>query len=261
MLQRWKDEVGFPHGEIKDILRLSDPPYYTVCPNPFMADFIKFYGKPYSHDHDDYHREPFASDVSEGKNDPIYNAHGYYTKVPHKAIMRYILHYTEPRDMVLDGFAGTGMTGVAAQMCANPDSEFKREVEAEWTAQGLKPPKWGARRVVLNDLGPAATSIATNYNLPFDLDSFAREARRILKDLEHEVGWMYETLHTDGKTKSRINYTVWEVFTCPECGEKIVFLNEALDPKTKRVRDSFPCPSCSAELTKDNLQRFLTINI
>jgi predicted RNA-binding Zn-ribbon protein involved in translation (DUF1610 family) len=226
-----------------------------------MADFIKFYGKPYSHDHDDYHREPFASDVSEGKNDPIYNAHGYYTKVPHKAIMRYILHYTEPRDMVLDGFAGTGMTGVAAQMCANPDSEFKREVEAEWTAQGLKPPKWGARRVVLNDLGPAATSIATNYNLPFDLDSFAREARRILKDLEHEVGWMYETLHTDGKTKSRINYTVWEVFTCPECGEKIVFLNEALDPKTKRVRDSFPCPSCSAELTKDNLQRFLTINI
>ena len=25
LLQRWKDEVGFPHGEIKDILNLSDP--------------------------------------------------------------------------------------------------------------------------------------------------------------------------------------------------------------------------------------------
>jgi len=24
------------------------------------------------------------------KNDPIYNAHSYHTKVPHKAIMRYI---------------------------------------------------------------------------------------------------------------------------------------------------------------------------
>jgi 16S rRNA G966 N2-methylase RsmD len=36
-----------------------------------------------------------------------------------------------------------------------------------------------------------------------------------------------------------------------------VFLSEALDPKTKRVRDSFPCPNCSAELTKDNLQRFM----
>jgi len=32
LLQRWKDEVGFPHGEIEDILNLSDPPYYTACP-------------------------------------------------------------------------------------------------------------------------------------------------------------------------------------------------------------------------------------
>jgi hypothetical protein len=53
-------------------------------------------------------REPFAADVSEGKNDPIYNAHSYHTKVPHKAIMRYILHYTDPGDIVFDGFCGTG---------------------------------------------------------------------------------------------------------------------------------------------------------
>jgi MerR family transcriptional regulator/heat shock protein HspR len=31
--------------------------------------------------------------------------------------MRYILHYTEPGDVLLDGFAGTGMAGVAAQLC------------------------------------------------------------------------------------------------------------------------------------------------
>ncbi len=116
LLQRWKDEAGFPHGEIEDVMRLSDPPYYTACPNPFMDDFIRHYGKPYNPHRDDYHREPFAADVSEGKNDPIYNAHGYYTKVPHKAIMRYILHYTEPGDVILDGFAGSGMTGVAAQL-------------------------------------------------------------------------------------------------------------------------------------------------
>ncbi|GIW56394.1 MAG: hypothetical protein KatS3mg082_2798 [Nitrospiraceae bacterium] len=57
--------------------------------------------------------------MSEGKNDPIYNAHSYHTKVPHKAIMRYILHYTEPGDVVFDGFCGTGMTGVAAQLCGD----------------------------------------------------------------------------------------------------------------------------------------------
>ncbi|RLB92499.1 MAG: hypothetical protein DRH50_09560, partial [Deltaproteobacteria bacterium] len=106
LLQRWKDEVGFPHGEIDDILNLSDPPYYTACPNPFIADFTKHYGKPYD-PNVPYNKEPFAADVSEGKNDPIYNAHSYHTKVPHKAIMRYILHYTEPGDVVFDGFCGT----------------------------------------------------------------------------------------------------------------------------------------------------------
>jgi hypothetical protein len=90
---------GFPIGEDEDILALSDPPYYTSCPNPFIADFIKQYGKPLDPDNDNYKREPFAADVSEGKNDPIYNAYSYHTKVPHKAIMRYILHYTEPGDI------------------------------------------------------------------------------------------------------------------------------------------------------------------
>ena len=26
---------GFPLGEVEDILALSDPPYFTACPNPF----------------------------------------------------------------------------------------------------------------------------------------------------------------------------------------------------------------------------------
>ena len=34
---------GFPIGSDEDILALSDPPYYTACPNPFIADFIKHY--------------------------------------------------------------------------------------------------------------------------------------------------------------------------------------------------------------------------
>jgi hypothetical protein len=35
----------------------------------------------------------------------------------------------------------------------------------------------------------------------------------------------------------------------------VVFLDEALDEKTKRVQDTFPCPHCGANLTKDNLER------
>lgn len=247
---------GFPIGEDEDILALSDPPYYTACPNPFIEEFIKHHGKPYD-PNEPYHREPFAADVSEGKNHPIYRAHSYHTKVPHLAIVPSILHYTEPGDVVLDGFCGSGMTGVAAQWCGTVSEEYRRDVESRCEKQGHPKPVWGARRAVLNDLSPAATFIAANYNLPFDVREFARAGKRILDEVEQEIGWMYETLHTDGKTKGRIEYTVWsEVFTCPDCAGEVVFFDEALDEKTQRVRHSFPCPNCRAEVTKARLNRF-----
>ncbi|NDY41988.1 DNA methylase [Dissulfurirhabdus thermomarina] len=255
LLRLYKDEVGFPHGEIEDILNLSDPPYYTACPNPFIADFIKHYGKPYD-PNVPYSKEPFAVDVSVGKTDPIYKAHSYHTKVPHLAIVPSILHYTEPGDVVLDGFCGSGMTGVAAQWCGSAPESYKRDLEALWEKEGRKKPKWGPRRVVLGDLAPAATFIAANYNLPFDVNKFTRAARQILDEVEQEIGWMYETLHIDGKTKGRIEYTVWsEAFTCPDCAGEVVFLEQALDPETKKVKDAFPCPHCGAELTKKRLER------
>src|ERR1017187_9146365 len=164
----FRNVPGFPKGTDEDILRMSDAPYYTACPNPFLPDFIQLYGKPFD-PNQLYDRKPYAVDVSEGKTDPIYMAHAYHTKVPHKAIMRAILHYTEPGDLLLDGFAGSGMTGVAAQLCGSPDPEYKKLVDEEWRAAGEEPPKWGARRAVLGDLSPAATFIA----LAEKLGSFA----------------------------------------------------------------------------------------
>ena len=254
-LPELRQRPDLPVGKDKDILRLSDPPYYTACPNPFLTDFVERHGRPYDPD-EPYHREPFAVDVSVGKTDPLYKAHGYHTKVPHLAIVPSILHYTKPGDIVLDGFCGTGMTGIAAQWCGTAPPAYRRELEQRWKKDERDRPEWGARRVFLGDLSPAATFIAANYNIPFDVDTFATAARELLDDVEDEVGWMYETLHTDGQTTGRINYTVWsEVFSCPECAGEVVFLNEALDTTTLRTRSTFPCPHCTVMLTKDTLVR------
>lgn len=156
-LDKVRNIEGFPIAKDEDIIALSDAPYYTACPNPFIAEFIKEHGVPYDEAADDYHREPFAADVSEGKSDPIYNAHTYHTKVPYRAIMRYILHYTKPGDIVYDGFCGTGMTGVAANMCGSPASDCRIQFESEM--EGIQ---WGKRYAVLNDLSPAATFISKN---------------------------------------------------------------------------------------------------
>lgn len=251
----FRKQEGFPLGTDEAILAMSDPPYYTACPNPWLAEFVAHYGTPYD-PAVKYSREPLAIDVSVGKTDAIYKAHSYHTKVPHLAIVPSILHYTEPGDVVLDGFAGSGMTGVAAQWCGTAPASYRYELELAWKREGRAAPKWGARRTVLNDLSPAATFISANYNIPFDVDAFAKAGKQLLKDLEQDISWMYETLHSDGKTKGRIEYTVWsEVFSCPECAGTVNFLDEALEDESKRVRDVFPCPHCGAELNKDRLER------
>src|SRR5690554_3486029 len=123
---------GFPIGSDEDILALSDPPYYTACPNPWLADFIKEWEAAKRAGNTPYHRELFATDVSEGKTHPVYKAHSYHTKVPHLAIVPSILHYTEPGDIVLDGFSGSGQTGVAAQWCGAAPAKYRAELEKKW---------------------------------------------------------------------------------------------------------------------------------
>lgn len=249
----FRSQEGFPEGTDEAILAMSDPPYYTACPNPWLADFVEVYGKPYD-PAVRYSREPLAVDVSVGKTDALYKAHAYHTKVPHLAIVPSILHYTEPGDIVLDGFCGSGMTGVAAQWCGSAPTEYRHKIEMEWKKNGHPAPKWGHRKVVLNDLSPAATFIAANYNMPFDVALFAQAGKQLLTDVARELSWMYETKHADGKSKGRIDYTVWsEVLRCPSCAGEIVFTEIALDKDTQLVSDLLTCPHCGAEAKKEQM--------
>lgn len=286
-LPELKKIEGFPIGEDEDIINLSDPPYYTACPNPWINDFIAEWeaekaeleaqGKRVSDFDVD---EPYASDVSEGKNNPIYNAHSYHTKVPHPAIMRYILHYTQPGDIVFDGFAGTGMTGVAAQQCGIPDKVTKEKIESEWNVEGKGSPIWGSRKAILGDLSPIASFVAYNYNIPVNAIQFEHVAKRILRDVEENYGWMYKTIHESkssiyindlaGKIRDcksgtelkqlfngtkiglgKINCVVWsDVFTCPVCSCEMVFWDVAVDKENNKVNNHFYCPHCTQKLAK-----------
>lgn len=261
---------GFPIGADEDILNLSDPPYYTACPNPFLNDFICLYGRPYD-SNEEYKREPYAADVSEGKYDPIYKFHPYPTKVPHKAIMRYILHFTNPGDLVFDGFCGTGMTGVAAQMCGNKEvvESLGYKVLSDGTILRLDTDtsnwvafsKLGARVAVLNDLSPSASFISYNYNTPEDAIEFSKIATKLLKQIHEELGWMFETKNSEGVV-GKINYTVFsEVFICNECASEIVFWDAAVDQEAGKVKEVFPCTHCGSALTKKKLDRAWSNNL
>lgn len=249
-LPELKQIEGFPIGEDDDIINLSDPPYYTACPNPWLNDFIEEWEKEKVELEKEGKRKanlevktPYAADVSEGKNNPIYMAHAYHTKVPHPAIMRYILHYTQPGDIVFDGFCGTGMTGIAAQLCGSEnDVKALKEENAPI----------GVRHGICSDLYPIASLIAATYNLKFDPKAFERKALRILEQVEKELGWMYET-EVDGK-KAKINNTIWsDVFICPSCSNELVLWNETVDLDKEIMKDSFPCPYCGNTCSKKNM--------
>ncbi|PEY26876.1 DNA methylase [Bacillus anthracis] len=268
ILPELKEIEGFPLGEDEDIIALSDPPYYTACPNPWINKCIEEWEqnkvKNYNRNsNEEYHREPFASDVSEGKNDAVYNAHSYHTKVPYKAIMHYLLHYTNPGDIILDGFSGTGMTGVASRRCGNPDIIKS----LGYTVQNGKIVKGsgeyvgelGERLTILNDLSPSATLITYNYNSIPNIEEFLKEAKQVLEQVKEECNWMYQTSHENNglqQEKANINYVVWsDVFQCPNCTKEVVYWDAAVDVDEKKIISDFNCEYCGVELQKSKLQR------
>ncbi len=221
---------GFPIGDDDDILALSDPPYYTACPNPFIEDFIQQYGKPYD-PNVPFSKEPFAADTSAGKFDPIYRSHSYHTKVPYIAIQEYLKHYADGSTCILDGFSGSGMTGIAARKLPKPAFSFA---------------------VILADLSPEATFISSRMMTLTDAGVAQKEHKRILKTLRESTSCFYEV--PDGRIIGRINYTVWsDVFLCPECSNELVFWDIAVDQDTGNIRDSQTCTKCGATLSKRSL--------
>lgn len=284
---KFREIEGFPVATDQSILDLSDPPYYTACPNPFIAEFFE---QKSVIPKDTYRKSPFAGDVSEGKHDPIYNVHGYHTKVPHKAIMRHMLHYTEPGDVVLDMFCGSGMSGIAAQLCGDHAEvqslgyRIMSDGMINSPVSGSERDKWqafsklGARHAILGDLSPAATFISNSYNIPIDLINFKRNASFVLESLQNDYGWMYQTLHspTDSQLETaesliksgspanfreigvtgRMNYVIWsDVFSCPNCATEMTFWDVAVNETEGKVREKFGCPECSVILTKRLLDR------
>lgn len=253
-LPELKKIEGYPIGEDEDIINLSDPPYYTACPNPWLNDFIAEWEKEKEYIPErkkEFHvDEPYASDVSEGKNNPIYNAHSYHTKVPHPAIMRYILHYTQPGDIVFDGFAGTGMTGVAAKECIGATESLKYQIEKE----NRRKPLWGKRNAICSDLSPIASFISFNYNSNVNAQQINEEIRNIVRELHQEYDWMFKTKHSNGEF-GKINYVVWsDIFSC-SCGNELNYLDLAFDKENGIIREEITCPSCKLNSKKNNLQK------
>ena len=185
---------------------------------------------------------PYSEDISVGKNDPIYTAHSYHTKVPHKAIMKLLYYYTQPGDIIYDGFAGTGMTGVAAGLC-----EFGSD--ANVNDKIIK----GKRHCICSDLSPIASYIAFNLNNnnTYELHNFSA----ILEEVKSEYGHLYRTRHTNGKF-GEIFFMVWsDVVICDHCGGESKFMDLYSRIGEGRIDDEALCPHCGAIIRRNTCKK------
>lgn len=240
---------GFPIGEDDDIINLSDPPYYTACPNPWTPEIIN----EWNNEKETLLKEgkrsnsfnvpfPYSKDISVGKNDPIYTAHSYHTKVPHKAIMKLLYYYTQPGDIIYDGFAGTGMTGVAAGMCEFGSDATRGEERS-----------LGKRHCICSDLSPIASFIA--FNLNNNNSAELRNFSAILEDVKQEYGDLYRTKHTNGKY-GEIFFMVWsDIVICDSCGGEAKFMDLFSRIGEGRIDDYAICPHCGAEIKRSTCKK------
>src|SRR5262245_16343087 len=85
-------------------------------PNPTLRGFVERHlrGHPFDAETDEYGAQGFKEAVEGSKATALYNLHAYASKKPHDAITQYVRHYTEPGDLVLDPFCGSGSTALAA---------------------------------------------------------------------------------------------------------------------------------------------------
>ena len=90
----------------------------------------------------------YSKPLQSSRSGDFYNTFPYPTKISPEAIAVYIACTTNPGDLILDAFAGSGSTGVAALLCEYPTKRMQE------IAEGLNvTPIWGARNVVLYEIG------------------------------------------------------------------------------------------------------------
>jgi DNA modification methylase/DNA-directed RNA polymerase subunit RPC12/RpoP len=167
-------------------------------------------------------KERIPDIVKVPRTDPIYNCHGYLTKVPVGAILPFIEHYSEPGETIADIFAGSGMTGIAATI--------------------------SGRHAQISDISVLGQHIAQGYLSKVNSPELMKVAQKIVSSVRDSVGGYYQTIRAEDKKSISLVRTIWSfVYVCPKCGHELVFFDHANKPQEERKE---VCPSCEAKFSR-----------
>lgn len=160
------------------------------------------------------------------RTDPIYNCHGYLTKVPVAAIEPFIEAFTKPGEVVADFFGGSGMTGLAAVRLG--------------------------RKAKLSDISALGRHIARGYATRISPHAFTQAADEVVRQARKAIGNLYATRRASDGVEAEMVRTVWSfTYLCPSCESPLVYYRH-LSPKGEAPKS---CPSCQHPFVRRSWRR------
>lgn len=162
-------------------------------------------------------------DLFVSRTDPVYMAHAYLTKVPVAAIEPLIEAFTKPGDVVVDPFAGSGMTGVAAATTG--------------------------RRALMFDISILGRHIGTNYVNLVEPAVLQKAAANVLDEAARRLGGdVYAVRCGDCGKSATLTKRVWSaVVECRACHSPVNYYH-ALEA-VEWHKSKMACPACKASIS------------
>lgn len=169
-------------------------------------------------------KKPFNEAVIAKTHPALFSMHKYWARKPHNVIAKYIEYYTNPGDVVLDPFMGSGVTVIEAARLE--------------------------RKGIGNDLNPIACFIAEMTAKAVDTGKLKKAFESVTTAVKEEINSYYKVRCTNPHCRKEaiIANVVWK--PGKRLGEKMFLLK-------------VECPYCATKEqrnpTKDDIERFKKI--
>jgi len=195
----------------------------------------------------------YARPLPSSRSGPLYNAFSYPTKISPEAIAVYIATHTSTGATVMDTFAGSGTTGVAAKLCDRPTVEMTRLAKE----LGLSP-AWGPRHAILYELSVVGSFVAGVMCNPPDPNLFESEAALLVEAAYAKLGALLAATDDQGEV-GVLRHAIWsEVLVCPHCKHEHSLWDAAVEQEPLHLRaghETYECPACFRTLTVEGAPR------
>jgi 16S rRNA G966 N2-methylase RsmD len=194
----------------------------------------------------------YSSPLPSSRTGAVYNAFSYPTKISPETIAIFIACHTEPGEVVLDTFAGSGTTGLGAMLCDKP-TEAMQKLASRLQLE----PKWGPREAVLYEIGTLGAFVSRTMTNPPEPNEFEKAARALIVEAEKATGNIYQAQDLKNRP-AKMRHMIWsDVLECDSCKTQVLFWDAAVRFDPLRIISDFACPNCGHKAALDEVSRVM----